>query len=258
MFIRTERSVKEFIQFYPIVAGLVIINLVLWLIIDFLQLPIGSWIYQLGVGSNYYIEDGQYWRLFTPIFLHAGLMHVLFNSFALVLFGPALEQMLGKFKFIVAYIGAGVAGNLGTYILGASEIWNLHLGASGAVYGLFGMYVFMIAFRQHLIDPGSRQIVMVIFIVGLIMTFVRPNINIYAHIFGFIGGFAIAQLVLTNAQPFSPWRNQKRRYKDDDAVQFDPQRWKKKRIPQKMKKNIVWIVIGGLVLIGVLSRLNLF
>lgn len=253
MFIRTERSLKEFIQFYPIVAGLVIIHIVLWLLIDLLQLQFGSFLYQWGVGSNFLIDQGQYWRLITPIFLHSGIMHMLFNSFALVLFGPALEQMLGKVKFLIAYFTAGIAGNLGTYAFGASEIWNVHLGASGAIYGLFGMYVFMIAFRKHLIDPGSRQVVMIIFIIGLIMTFVRSNINIYAHIFGFIGGFAIAPLVLANARPFSPWRN-RRRYQDDGSIQFDPNRWRKKRVS---KKSIIWIVLGILVVLGILGRLNI-
>ncbi|WP_373895142.1 rhomboid family intramembrane serine protease [Virgibacillus sp. CBA3643] len=253
MFIRTERSIKEFIQFYPIVAGLVIIHIALWLMIDLLQLQFGSVLYQWGVGSNYLIDQGQYWRLVTPIFLHSGLMHMLFNSFALVLFGPALEQMLGKVKFLIAYFGAGIAGNLGTYAFGASDMWSVHLGASGAIYGLFGMYVFMIAFRKHLIDPGSKQVVMIIFIIGLIMTFVRSNINIHAHIFGFIGGFALAPLVLANAKPFSPWRNRPRN-QDDGSIQFDPNRWRKKRVS---KKSIIWIVVGVLVLLGILGRLNI-
>src|SRR5690625_3412327 len=107
VFIRNERSVKEFIQFYPIVATLVIIHLVLFVLMDFLGLPIGQKIYAWGAGFNPAVTHGEYWRLVTPIFLHAGLMHTLFNSFSLVLFGPALEQMLGKFKFILAYFGTG-------------------------------------------------------------------------------------------------------------------------------------------------------
>ncbi|MBY7142383.1 rhomboid family intramembrane serine protease [Virgibacillus sp. NKC19-3] len=253
MFIRTERSIKEFIQFYPIVASLVMIHIALWLLIDLLQLQFGSFLYEWGIGSNYLVDQGQYWRLVTPLFFHSDIMHMLFNSFALVLFGPALEQMLGKVKFLVAYLGAGIIGNIGTYAFGASEIWNVHLGASGAIYGLFGIYVFMIAFRKHLIDPGSKQVVMVLFIIGLIMTFVRANINIHAHIFGFIGGFAIAPLILTNVRPFSPWRNQQR-YRDDDSIQFDPKRWKKRRVS---KKNIIWIVVGILVLLGILGRFNI-
>lgn len=197
MFIRNEKSLKEFIRSYPLVSGLVIIHLALWFIISFLQLQIGVDIYEWGVGSNYFIAQGQYWRLFTPIFLHSGLMHAVFNSFSLVLFGPALEQMLGKTKFLIAYFGAGLAGNLATFILGPSDYWYLYVGASGAIFGLFGIYLFMIAFRKQLIGRSDAQIVLTIFIIGLLMTFVRSNINEYAHIFGFIGGFILAPLVLT-------------------------------------------------------------
>src|SRR5699024_9275451 len=90
--------------------------------------PLGNLIRDWGMGVNFYISQGEYWRLITSIFLHAGLMHVLFNSFALVLFGPALEQMLGKLKFIATFLGAGLIGNLATFLLGPA-LYS-HVGAS--------------------------------------------------------------------------------------------------------------------------------
>ncbi|WP_174615745.1 rhomboid family intramembrane serine protease [Virgibacillus ihumii] len=251
MFIRTERSIKEFKQFYPIVSTLVIIHLVLWLICDFLQLPFAVQLESWGSGNNYYIYQGQYWRLITPIFLHAGLTHALFNSFALVLFGPALEQMLGKYKFILAYFTAGIAGNIATFLLGPPIY--ISVGASGAIYGLFGIYMFMVAFRKHLIDQNNSQIIVVIFVIGAVMTFIQPGVNVYAHVFGFIGGFAIAPLVLTNTRPFSPWRN--KRYKNNDGIQFDPNRWKKRRIPKSVYKYAFWTFLAILVLFGLLGRI---
>jgi len=253
MFIRQERSVKEFMQFYPIVAWLVIINFALWLMIDFLQLKTGGLIYQWGVGNNLFIHEGEYWRLITPIFLHGGLMHAVFNSFSLVLFGPALEQMLGKVKFIITYLTAGIIGNLATYALGPAIY--AHLGASGAVFGLFGVYMYMVIFRKDLIDDANAQIVMIITIIALVMTFLRPNINIYAHIFGLVGGLVLAPIVLRRAQPFSMWRNQRRATHNDGSIQFDPNRWRKRRIPQQLKKNLIWIILGVLVLFGLLGRI---
>ncbi|WP_164214624.1 rhomboid family intramembrane serine protease [Virgibacillus sp. YIM 98842] len=255
MFIRNERSIKEFLQFYPVVGVIVIINLAIWLIDDLLQLQIGNLLYQLGAGSNYYIAEGQYWRLVTPIFLHAGFMHVLFNSFALVLFGPALEQMLGKFKFIMAYLATGIAGNVATFVFGPSEFWYVHVGASGSVYGLMGIYIFMVLYRKHLIDQGSSHMITVIFVIGIIMTFLRPGINIHAHIFGAVAGFAIAPVILSGAQAYSPWRNRRRYAQDDGSIQFDPDRWRKKRLPDKLKKNIIWIILGILVLLGLFGRM---
>ncbi|WBX80666.1 rhomboid family intramembrane serine protease [Virgibacillus salarius] len=256
MFIRNERSIKEFRQAYPIVTTLVIIHLGLWIIIDLLQLPFGDTLYQFGAGSNYYIHQGEYWRLITPIFLHVNLTHALFNSFSLVLFGPALEQMLGRTKFIIAYLAAGFIGNLGTYLFGSLDFSFVHVGASGAIFGLFGIYIFMVTFRKHLIDQTSSQIILTIVIVGLIMTFIRQNINIYGHIFGFIGGFAIAPIVLTGAKMYNHWATvATRRNHSDDSIQFDPNRWNKKRFPAKWKNHIWWIIFAILVFLGLMSRI---
>ena len=256
LFIRTEKSIKEFFEYYPIVSIFVIINFALWAIVHVLPFEFGSQIYQWGAGHNLSIyQYGEYWRLFTPIFLHADFTHALFNSFSLVLFGPALEQMLGRYKFVIAYLVAGIIGNVGTYLVNPLS-YIPHIGASGAVYGLFGIYIFMVLFRKHLIDSGSTQIIVTIFFIGLVMTFIRPGINIYAHIFGFVGGFAVSPIVLAHAVPFSIYRNRRRRAANDGTVQFDPNRWtKKKRIPSFLKKNILWIIIGILVLFGLLGRL---
>ncbi|SFB38817.1 Membrane associated serine protease, rhomboid family [Lentibacillus halodurans] len=251
MFIRNERSIKEFMQLYPVVAWLIIIQLALWLLTGFLQTPLGTLIENWGMGINFYISQGEYWRLLTAIFLHADLMHVLFNSFALVLFGPALEQMLGKLKFLTVFLGGGLAGNIATFLLGPSIY--AHVGASGAIYGLFGIYVFMVAFRKHLIDQSSSQIITVILVIGLLMTFIRPGINIYSHVFGFIGGFAIAPLVLNNVRPYMPWV--RRQYVDDGSIQFDPDRWHKKQRNKRIFKNGLWIFLGILVVLGLFSRI---
>lgn len=253
VFIRQERSIKEFMQFYPVVAWLIIIHFFLWLIIDLLRLPIGLEIYQWGVGNNAYIHQGEYWRLLTAIFLHSGLMHALFNSFSLVLFGPALEQMLGRVKFIITYLGAGLIGNIATYAFDPTAFYS-HLGASGAVFGLFGVYMYMVVMRKDLIDDGNAQIVVIITIIALVMTFVRPQINIYAHIFGLLGGLMLAPVVLTNTKPFSMWRNRRRPPKDG-SIQFDPNRWKKRRLSRQLKKNLLWIILAVLVLFGLLGRL---
>lgn len=255
MFLRYERSIKEFFKLYPIVSILIIIHFSLWLIIDLLQLHIGWQIYTFGVGYNLLVSLGEYWRLFTPIFLHADLTHALFNSFALVLFGPALEQMLGKVKFLLAYFSAGIIGNIGTYFF--EPLDYLHLGASGAVYGLLGIYVFMTIYRKDLIDAGSSQVVRTLLIIGILMSFFGGRINIIAHLTGFIGGFIIAPLVLKNARIYNPFRAFERSYPDSAGdIQFDPNRWNKKRIiPRKLKDNWIWIAIGILALIGLLNRL---
>lgn len=254
MFLRQERSVQEFFAFYPVISIIVIVNIILWILTDFIRADFGQFLLTIGIGNNFLISQGEYWRLLTPVFLHNGLAHVLFNSFALVIFGPPLEQMLGRAKFLMFYLSAGILGNIGTFLFGPINYY--HLGASGAIYGIFGLYLYMIIKRKDLMSPQNQQIVIILTIVGFMMTFVRPNINIYAHIFGYVSGFLFAPLLLTQVRPFSYWRNlqHRRQYNRSDDITFDPNRWQKKRIPAQLKKNLLWIVLGILLLLAFLNR----
>ena len=260
MFVRNERSIKEFIKFYPVVSTIVIINIVIWALAHLLHLRIGASIYSWGIGSNINVLLGEYWRLVTPIFLHADFSHVAFNSFAIVIFAPALEQMMGKIKFILFYFLTGVIGNIGTFIINPHDS-TLHLGASGAIYGLFGIYIFMVYFRKSLIDSGSAQIVTIVFIVGLVFSFIQPNINIAAHLFGFIGGLALGPPFLKSAERFSMARNYAQHYEEGE-VKFKPNRWKNRRGEPKRSfktagnrwKSIIWFIFIVLVMIGFISR----
>lgn len=250
MFVRNERSIKEFVRLYPAVSALVGIYLLLWLM-SVLKLPLFNQIYYWGVGQNFAIYQGDYWRLFTSTFLHAGLSHVAFNSFSLVLFGPALERMIGKGKFLLLYLGAGVIGNLGSFLL-APEATFLHLGASGAIYGLFGVYIYMILFRKPTIDHGSAQIVWVFFILGVVMTFIQPGIHIQAHLFGAIGGFALSPLFLQRIRPFYQHR-ESNRYGDVVEVQYVEEEHNKHKPRRQDNNHILWIVIAILLVIILFS-----
>ncbi len=252
MFVRTE-NFKEFFKFYPIVSWLVIINFGLWLLIDVLQLGAAEEFFRWGLGINVLVSQGEYWRLITPVFLHAGFSHALFNSFSLVLFGPALEQMLGKGKFIALYLFAGFAGNLGTFVVQPGA-YNPHLGASGAIFGLFGVYIFMVLFRKNLIDQANSQIIFVIFILGLIMTFLQPNINVLGHVFGFIGGFALGPIILKNVQSFSLSRIREK-HSTSSSFGFNPNRHRNRNSsPGSIGRYLFWGAIIFFVAVYVFSN----
>ncbi|GEL78766.1 rhomboid family intramembrane serine protease [Tenuibacillus multivorans] len=191
-FIRTE-SFRQFLRWYPIISTIVAIHLILYIFTEFIPIPLFIDIRFLMVGQNLLIESGEYWRLLTPIFVHGGLMHVLFNSFSLVLFGPALEHLLGKVKFILAYLIMGILPNVAYLFLG--NPMAEYVGASGAIYGLFGLYAYMMFARKDLIDSQSRQIVTVFIIIGFLTSF-GPHINYIAHIFGFISGVALGPILI--------------------------------------------------------------
>src|SRR5699024_3861752 len=221
-----------------------------------LPFEFGKEVYFLGSGHNYLIyKHEEYWRFITPIFLHAsGLSHVVLNSFALVIFAPPLEQMLGKIKFPIMYLLAGILGNLGTYLVDPAST-TFHIGASGSIYGIFGLFVFMVFFRKSLMDQASGQLIFTISIIGMVTTFIFPGINIYAHLFGFIGGFLIAPLFLRNVKPFSVYRNKRPPVKQGPGgVAFDPNRWEKKQlIPKFIRDNSVIFIFILIVIIVALA-----
>ncbi|WP_421382853.1 rhomboid family intramembrane serine protease [Bacillus salacetis] len=192
MFVRTE-SFSQFIRLYPIVSIIVFIHLLLFSVTLVPFLP-EIWVYEHFAGINLYIFNGEWWRLITPIFVHLGFAHLLFNSFSLILFAPPLERMLGKIKFTAIYLGCGFIANVATYFL--EPLTYNHVGASGAIFGLFGIYVGMALFHKHLISAQNKQVIIPIVVIGLVMTFFQSNINITAHLFGLLAGIIISWLLL--------------------------------------------------------------
>lgn len=192
MFIRTE-SFQEFIRYYPVVSFIIAIQVVLYLLASLPFFSHSFWFEQLA-GVNLYIWAGEWWRLITPIFIHSGFSHLLFNSFSLILFGPGLEKILGKFKFLTIYLITGISANIATLLI--EPVTYIHVGASGAIFGLFGMYISIAVFRKHLLTGNNRQLIITIAVISIIMTFLQSNINVVAHLFGMISGFLIGALTL--------------------------------------------------------------
>jgi rhomboid protease GluP len=192
MFIRTE-SFSQFIRLYPIVSLIILIHLLLFSVTLIPFLP-EIWVYEHLAGINLLIFNGEWWRLITPIFVHLGFAHLLFNSFSLILFAPPLERMLGKVKFTLVYLSCGIIANAATYFL--KPLTYNHVGASGAIFGLFGIYVGMTLFHKHLISQQNKQVIIPIVVIGLVMTFFQSNINITAHLFGLLAGIVISWLLL--------------------------------------------------------------
>ncbi|RKL65106.1 rhomboid family intramembrane serine protease [Salipaludibacillus neizhouensis] len=236
MFIRNE-TFGGFIRSYKVITVLVAINIFFYIWTDLFPFLGGEEIRMLGVGQNIAIAMGEYWRLITPIFLHGGLMHMAFNSFALILFGPALEIMFGRSRFLTFYLATGILANIAYLYLG--NPYGVHLGASGAIYGLFGVYLYMVFYRKDLIDKANSQLILTVLVIGVVMTFINPGINILAHIFGLISGAALGPIFLMNL----PSRNRSfQNVHDNSNVGFDPNRWANRE--NRKKKIIIMAVLG--------------
>jgi len=187
LFTRRE-SLKEYITYYPVVSLILLIHILLFLLTTLPIFPAKAIMGYL-IGVNLYITQGEWWRLITPIFIHSGFSHLLFNSFSIFLFGPGLEKIVGKFRFLFIYLFTGIAANIITLFI--EPLTYVHLGSSGAIFGLFGYYISIVVFRKEMMSKSNAQVITTIAALSLIMTFLQPNINIVGHIFGFLAGLLI-------------------------------------------------------------------
>lgn len=134
------------------------------------------------------IRNGQYYRLITGTFLHANIMHLLFNVYALYVIGTQLESFLGKFKYLICYLFSALTGALLSMIFLKG---NASVGASGAIFGLMGSLVYFgYHYRVYLGTALKSQIIPLI-VFNLLLGFMLNNVDLAGHIGGLIGGYLI-------------------------------------------------------------------
>lgn len=169
-----------------ITVALIVINVVVFLFCEFaggsedasLMLNMGA------LNSWYVVEQGQYYRLITCMFLHFGFEHIFNNMFSLAIVGSQLEKSIGKLNFILIYLASGFAGSVTSLIYHMSQDDNaVSAGASGAIYGLFAA-VIACAILNRSIDV--RRIVICILIV--LFTSTGEGVDVAAHIGGMVIG----------------------------------------------------------------------
>ena len=191
MFVRKE-SVSQFIKMYPVITIILIANTCLFLIIHLPFIPSHQLFHNM-LGTNLYIKEGEMWRLLTSIFLHGSFSHFIFNTFTIILFGPAIELLLKSLHFSFFYLLCGVGANIATYFV--KPLTYSHLGASGAIFGLLGFFCYCLFYRKYLFTYQESQMIKVLTIIALLMTFLQSNINVTAHISGLLIGFFITPLL---------------------------------------------------------------
>jgi membrane associated rhomboid family serine protease len=131
------------------------------------------------------IEDGQYWRLLTVMVLHAGIIHWAFNSYALFIFGPTLEALLGRIRFLALYVGCGFAASGASLLISHTQ---LGVGASGAIFGLLGALVAFFWRRRDVGGRGALQNLLLVLALNLFIGARVANVDNVAHIGGFLAG----------------------------------------------------------------------
>ena len=133
------------------------------------------------------IEEGEYWRLFTAMFLHADIIHLFSNMVALLIFGAAVETNFPRYQYCIIYFISGLIGNIFSLFL--LPLYAISLGASGAIFGLVGA-AFIFFARE---DPTFIGIGLIYIAYFILMSF-APGINLCAHLFGLVGGILFGYL----------------------------------------------------------------
>ena len=137
------------------------------------------------------IADGQYWRLFTAMFLHADVPHILFNGLGLLLFGSLVERTYGHLRFGVIYVIAGLAGSVLSFGMNSIAIGA---GASGAIFGVLGALGAFFAVQRNTIGvPARINLAGIAVLAGISLGYglVTPRIDNWAHLGGLVGGAAM-------------------------------------------------------------------
>jgi rhomboid protease GluP len=136
----------------------------------------------------------QWWRLFTAMFVHVGMFHLLFNMWALAIFGPSIEQRYGRARFLALYLAAGLLGSAASLAFTAGGV---RAGASGGVFGILGAWIGF--FVRHRSARGASDQLRSLFFLVAINLFIgvsfRGRIDNFAHLGGLAGGFIVASVL---------------------------------------------------------------
>ena len=134
------------------------------------------------------LEFGDYFRLITSSFVHIGLLHLLFNMYALYIIGSQIESFFGKAKYLIIYFGSAIMGSL----LSICFFDGISAGASGAIFGLLGsMLYFGYHYRLYLGNTLKRQIIPIV-VLNLMLGFITNGVDNACHIGGLIGGILLS------------------------------------------------------------------
>ncbi len=145
------------------------------------------------------LQYNQYYRFITSIFIHIGITHIFFNGYALYVFGPQIEKLMGAKKYLLFFLLTGIGGNIVTFIFNfifISSFLSVSAGASGSLFGLFGAFLYLIHRRSEMVTPEGRKSILSLLGVNLVLTLVVPNISATAHFGGLIIGYLLSYIFI--------------------------------------------------------------
>lgn len=197
IFLRYENW-KSYVRYYPVTCLILLVNVIMFIVLTVNGgSKDGSVLVRFGALVNDEPFTDQLWRYVSAIFLHAGFDHLLFNCFALLVFAPPLERLIGPIRYLILYLVTGIVGNiLSIAHYNMASVFTVSVGASGAIYGIYGAFLYIALFQRNLMDDASRKTLYTLLGFGIIFSFAVANINWTAHFGGLISGFFLYGLMV--------------------------------------------------------------
>jgi len=142
------------------------------------------------------VVNHEWTRLLTAMFMHIGVMHLVYNSISLYIFGTRVERHFGRVRFLAVYLLTGIAGNLAQVFL----MDGVSAGASGAIYGLMGATLAVTQRTKEPLEDMSLYMVVIFILIGLAQGFLTPGVGYAAHIGGLLAGYLLGLLMCSGSQ----------------------------------------------------------
>jgi rhomboid protease GluP len=160
---------------------------------------------RFGAKYNPYILQGEWWRFFTPIFIHIGLLHLAMNTYALHYIGKYAEKLFGHGRFLIIYLFSGFLGSVVSFLVSTS----LSAGASGAIFGCMGALLFLGIKKNNIFSKQLLTSMLPIILLNLVLGFSISSIDNGGHLGGLLGGFLAASIVQL---PFNRQKNYRKQF----------------------------------------------
>lgn len=147
---------------------------------------------EFGAKDNGLIIAGQAWRLFTAMFVHLSLQHIVLNMVTLYFLGAQIEWLFGPIRFIIIYVLSGIGGNIASFAFNPA----ISAGASTALFGLFGAFLMLgESFRNNPYIHSMAKQFLVLVILNLVFDLMESSIDIWGHLGGLVSGFLLGYIV---------------------------------------------------------------
>ena len=182
----------------PVTAGLILLNILVFLAVEFTGSSQNT-MHMLDCGAAYtpmIVQGGEYYRLFTCMFLHFGIEHLLNNMLVLFVLGSRLERVIGKIKFLLIYLLGGVLGNIiSLYLKLHAQNFAVSAGASGAVFAVMGAMIYIVIRNKGRLGDLSMRQILIMAAFSLYFGFASTGVDNTAHVAGMVSGFLLAVLL---------------------------------------------------------------